>query len=265
MAYLGSAYHGIAAQPGVATVGGELSGALATVLRQPTAPVLVVSGRTDAGVHGHGQVCHVDVVSPSDLDLDKVLRSLQRMLGPSIVVRSIDVAPDGFDARFGALWRRYRYSILNRLEPDPFLAATTWHVPEHLDLALLRLASDPLLGEHDFSSFCKAAADGATNVRTVLEAGWTRLDDGLLRFEITATAFCQQMVRSITGMLVEVGRGRRTAGDVRSVLAARDRAGSAPVAPPHGLCLWDVGYPEHRLSGEAEHLRDGVTGHPGGG
>lgn len=244
VAYDGGQFHGVAPQPGVATVGDALASALGTVLRQSHPPVLVMAGRTDAGVHAHAQVCHVDIGPPPMLDLDKVLRSLRSMLAPAIVVRSIEIAPDLFDARYAAMWRRYRYTLLNRAEPDPFLAATTWHVPEPLDLALLRMACDPLIGEHDFSSFCKAAEMGRTNTRTVLAAGWQPLPDGLLRFEITATAFCRQMVRSITGLLVDIGKGASTPADVRTVLMSQDRTGAPPVAPAHGLCLWEVGYQE---------------------
>lgn len=253
IAYHGGAFHGIAPQPGVVTVGGKLVDALATVLRLEHAPALVMSGRTDAGVHAFGQQCHVDVVAPSSLaapgGLDRVHRSLRKLLGPSIVVRRLEVAPAGYDARFSALWRRYRYTILNQREPDPFLADTTWHVPEPLEIDLLRLGCDPFIGRHDFSSFCRAAEPGATNVRDVLSAHWStaRLsaeDPELLCFEIVGTAFCQQMVRSITGMMVAIGRGRRHAGEVAGVLRAVDRAQAAPIAPPHGLCLREVGYPD---------------------
>jgi tRNA pseudouridine38-40 synthase len=112
----------------------------------------------------------------------------------------------------------------------------------------MRLASDPLLGEHDFSSFCRRPKVGpdqeaATLVRRVLSAEWSDEGDGILRFEITANAFCHQMVRSIVGTLVEVGLGRRSAGSVLATIRARDRATAGQLAPPHGLCLWEVGYP----------------------
>jgi tRNA pseudouridine38-40 synthase len=118
----------------------------------------------------------------------------------------------------------------------------------------MRLGCDPLIGEHDFSSFCRrpkrSPADLAAGrtppvmVRRVLVARWVELDDGVVRFEIRATAFCHQMVRSIVGTLVDVGLGRRRAGELRGVLLAKDRSRTGPVAPPHGLCLWEVGYPD---------------------
>ena len=244
MAYDGQPFRGFAESADVVTVAGTLRAALERTLRQPLE--LTGAGRTDAGVHAWGQVVTFD----ADLDghdLSAAQRSVNHQCGPSIVVRSIEVAEPGMDARFSARWRRYRYTILNRDVPDPFLARTAWHVEQPLDLELLRLGADPLIGEHDFASFCrrpKVAADQApaTLVRRVLEAGWSEEGDGVLRFEIRANAFCHQMVRSITGLLVDVGRGHRTAGEVLGVLRAKDRSRAGQLAPAHGLCLWEVGY-----------------------
>src|SRR5262249_50047236 len=143
----------------------------------------------------------------------------------------------------------YRYTVLNRPVPDPFLARTSWHVAEPLDLAALRLGADPLVGEHDFTSFCRAprvpeGAPPATLVRRVTEVGWESHREGVLRFEIRATAFCHRVGRSIVGLLVDGGGGGRGAGDVLGVLRARDRSGVGTIAPPYGLCLWEVGYPD---------------------
>jgi tRNA pseudouridine38-40 synthase len=246
VAYHGAAFHGLAPQPGQRTVVGEIASALATVLRLDSPPEMVMSGRTDAGVHAWGQVLHVDV--PVGSDPTRVERSLRKMLAPEIVVRSVEAVDTAFDARFSATFRRYRYTILNDPLPDPWLADNAWHVREPLDLDLMRLGIDPFVGEHDFSSFCGAVQDPArqTNNRRVLSGSVTRQghDPRLVVFEIVGTAFCRQMVRSITGFLVDIGRGKRTPGEVRSVLGARDRAAAGTVAPPHGLCLWEVGYPE---------------------
>jgi tRNA pseudouridine38-40 synthase len=157
------------------------------------------------------------------------------------------------NARFSAQWRQYRYHVLTTSDANPFLAATTWHVPGPLDLAAMTMACDPLIGEHDFTSLCrkpvvKPGRLVPTMRRRVLSAAWSTVEggphevDGLLRFEIRATAFCHQMVRSIVGLHVDIGRGRRHAGEVMGVLRARDRAAGSPVAPPQGLCLWEVGY-----------------------
>jgi tRNA pseudouridine38-40 synthase len=248
VAYDGSGFHGFALNRDVSTVAGALGEALARVVGRDV--VLTAAGRTDAGVHAWGQVVSFD--APADgLDLVRLRRSVNALCGPAIVVRAAEVAAPGFDARFDALWRRYRYTVLNRDLPDPFLARTTWQVEPHLDLRVLRMACDPLLGEHDFSSFCRRPkvsdeAEPATLVRRVLSARWDQVGepaDGLLQFEITANAFCHQMVRSIVGTLVEVGMGRRSAGTVLGTIRAKDRATAGQMAPPHGLCLWEVGYP----------------------
>jgi len=244
VAYDGSRFHGFAENAGVATVGGTLRGHLETVLRAPVE--LTCAGRTDTGVHAWGQVVSFDAPAEG-LDLVALQRSLNGLGAPAIVVRSAEAVPADFDARFSAVWRRYRYTLLNTEAPDPFLAATTWHVPRPLDRHLLALASDPLIGEHDFSSFCRRPRPGPgqpepTLVRRVREAGWDDLGDGRLRFEIRANAFCHQMVRSIVGLLVDVGLGRRKPGEVLGVLRARDRSLASQPAPPHGLCLWEVGY-----------------------
>ena len=242
IAYDGSGFHGFAANRGVHTVGGQLAEALERVLRHPV--TLKVAGRTDAGVHAWGQVVSSDV--RSDVDLVAVQRHLNAMLGPAIAVRSMSVAPPGFDARHWAVARRYRYTVLNRPVPDPFLAATTWHVPDPLDLAALRLACDPVIGEHDFSSFCRLPRriPDASLVRRVHDARWHDLGDGLLRFDIDASSFCQQMVRALVGTMVPMGAGRRRAGEMASILRARTRAVANRVAPARGLCLWEVVYPE---------------------
>jgi tRNA pseudouridine38-40 synthase len=243
VAYDGTGFSGIAPQPGVRTVGGVLGAALERVLRHDVQ--LTVAGRTDAGVHAWGQVVSFDARADG-LDLLALQRSLNKVCGPAITVRSIDVVAEGFDARHSARSRRYRYTVLNTPVPNPFHAATAWHVVEPLDLRALRLGCDPLIGEHDFSSFCRKprVPDGVefSMVRKVLDARWLDLGEGLLRFDVEATAFCQQMVRAMVGMLVDVGLGRRTAADVRAAVVGQDRALAGRLAPPHGLCLWEVAY-----------------------
>lgn len=248
VAYDGSGFHGFAPNPGVETVGGTLAAAIERVLRAPVQ--LTCAGRTDTGVHAWGQVVSFD--APADRFDPLVLqRSVNRLCGPRIVAREVARAPDDFDARRSAVSRTYRYTVLNRPVPDPFLAHVSWHVDEPLDLDLLRLGSDPFVGEHDFSAFCRRPRhrDGspASLVRRVLRAGWDDLGDGVLRFEIQANAFCHQMIRSIVGTLVDVGAGRRRPGEVLGILASRDRARASQLAPPQGLCLWAVEYPEEAL------------------
>jgi tRNA pseudouridine38-40 synthase len=239
VAYHGAGFRGMAAQPGQRTVAGVLGEAIEKVTQQPVE--LTVAGRTDAGVHAWGQVVAFDVPMATEVDASALTHRLNRLLAPEIVVRAASLAPQGFDPRRSATGRRYRYTVLARPLPDPWLADTAWWVPAPLDLRTMRAAADPLLGEHDFSSFCRKQGD-ASLVRQVREAEWLDLGDGLLRFEIEASSFCQQMVRSVVGTLVEAGLGKRTAADVALALRTRDRSKAGQVAPPHGLCLWEVTY-----------------------
>lgn len=238
VAYLGAGFRGFALQPGQRTVAGVLVAALERHLRHTVE--IVCAGRTDAGVHAWGQVVTLDVRAGADLRA--LVRSLNRALHGEVVVRAAAWAEPGFDARHSATSRRYRYSVLNRPVADPFRAQVTWHVERPLDLATMRLACDPLFGEHDFASFCRRPAPEASLVRRVGDARWVDEGDGVLRFEIEASSFCHQMVRSVVGMMVEVGKGKKRAGEVAGIIGARDRSAAGGMAPPQGLCLWQVGY-----------------------
>ncbi|MGH9126916.1 MAG: tRNA pseudouridine(38-40) synthase TruA [Acidimicrobiales bacterium] len=238
VAYLGSGFHGFAIQPRVPTVGGALAAALERNLRHTNE--LTCAGRTDAGVHAWGQVVSLDV--RAGVDPVALQRALNKSLRPAVVVRSIAVADPAFDARRSATGRTYRYTVLNRPIADPFVAATAWQVAAPLDLGSLRLACDPLYGEHDFASFCRRPPEGASTVRRVRRAEWSDLGDGRLRFEIEASSFCQQMVRSVVGTMVDMGLGKRRSGEMAFILRQRDRALAGQPAPPHGLCLWEVAY-----------------------
>src|SRR3954451_14110576 len=239
VAYDGRGFHGFAAQAGQKTVGGTLATAIRKVLGYPVE--LTCAGRTDKGVHAWGQVVSFDA-EEFGLDLQALQRSLNRMLGPAIVVREAEKAPSTFDARRSAVARRYRYTVLNRDVPDPFLARTSWHVRTPLDCRALTLAYDPVIGEHDFSSFCRLPEPDASLIRKVHDARWVDLGEGLLRFDVEAGAFCHQMVRSLVGTMVDIGRGRKKAGDMVAIIRAEDRAAASQPAPPHGLCLWEVVY-----------------------
>ena len=241
IAYDGTEFHGFASQRVVRTVEGVLTDALEKVLAQPGASLeLVCAGRTDKGVHARGQV--VSVEAPPGTDPEAVHHAVNRMIGPEVVVRRVEPAGDDFDARRSARWRRYRYTIVNGTEPDPFLARFAWWVPDPLDLRMLRLAADPFVGDHDFAAFCRRGPEGSTTRRRVFDARWHQGDGDVLHFEIRAKAFCWQMVRSIVGTLVEAGTGKRRPGEVLGILRSGDRARAGQLAPPHGLCLWDVGY-----------------------
>lgn len=249
VAYDGTEFHGFAEQVNARTVMGDLRVAIEKIARGPVD--MVGAGRTDTGVHGWGQVISLDL--PDGIDLRDVQRRVNRMCGPAIGLRDGQWCSDpNFHARFSATERRYRYHVLNTPEPIPFLKNTVWHVQDPLQVWAMQLACDPLIGEHDFTSFCRKPKGlepeaEPSMTRYVYSADWSEVRDEvsgatLLRFEIAANAFCHQMVRSIVGTLVEVGRGGLTAGDIRSVLAAKDRQYAGKVAPPQGLVLWEVTY-----------------------
>jgi len=244
VAYDGTDFHGFAGQPDVRTVESTLVDALEKVLRSPRELLsLSCAGRTDAGVHAWGQV--VSVQLPVEIEPDRLRHSLNRIVAPEIVVRRCARVGPEFDARRTATWRRYRYTVVNRPEPDPFLARYAWWVPQPLNLAQLRLAADPFVGEHDFASFCRKGPSGSTTVRRVLESRWLDdgdVDDGVLTFDIRGTAFCWQMVRSIVGTMIDAATGKLRPGDILGVLRAGDRQAAGQIAPPHGLTLWSVGY-----------------------
>ena len=279
VAYDGSGFHGFAVQRDQRTVAGVLTEALGRVVRSPVA--LTCAGRTDSGVHALSQVVHFDVPARLSADLDPaaVVSSCNSQLAPAVVVREAGVAPPGFDARHSATARRYRYLVVNAPVADPLLAGLAWHVADPLDLRSLSAASDALLGEHDFRAFCRRVPGTPADApipRRVTAASWTALSraagtgtdpthrpaapvagstaalapavGSLLAFEIEANAFCHQMVRSLVGTLVDVGRGRKRPSDILWILRSADRQQAAQPAPPWGLTLMEVAYGGERLA-----------------
>ena len=247
VAYNGAAFHGFALTPGTVTVAQTLNDTIEQVTGSPVA--VLGAGRTDAGVHAWGQVVHVDLADATDLD--RLVFSVNSLLDPDIVIRKCEWVTQEFDARHSALWREYRYTVLNAPVNNPFLAATSWHIRRPLSVPLMQLATDSIIGLHDFSSFCRQPqqsgvnrnAEGPSMMRRVHVAQWHNAGNGILTFDIRANAFCHQMVRSIVGTLVDVGLGRRKAGEMSGVLRAMSRLNTPHIAPPQGLCLMDVGYP----------------------
>jgi tRNA pseudouridine38-40 synthase len=248
LSYDGSDFHGWAAQPGLRTVESELGAALSTVLRLSSVS-LVCAGRTDTGVHARGQVVHVDVdeavlesargrgAGPATVVLARRLNSL---LPPDLRVRRLVAAPDGFDARYSPLWRRYAYRICDGVA-DPLSRDQVLAWPRPLDVDAMNQASTTLVGLHDFAAFCKRR-EGATTVRTLLDLAWQR-DGDLLTGAVRADAFCHHMVRSLVGCLVAIGEGRHPVEWAAEILAAGVRDAGVPVVPPHGLTLEEVAYP----------------------
>jgi tRNA pseudouridine38-40 synthase len=247
LSYDGSGFSGWAAQPGRRTVEGVVAAALGEMLRLPGMPKLTVAGRTDAGVHARGQVAHADV--PADGWAAAAGRGtapaarLNQLLPDDVRARAAGPAPDGFDARFSALWRRYSYRVCD----DPAAAdpvrrhETLWYF-RRLDVPAMNEAAQACLGEHDFAAFCRRRP-GATTVRALRRLEWRRDGDGILVATVVADAFCHSMVRSLVGALIAVGEGRRPPGWPAALLAAAVRDPAVRVMAPHGLCLEEVGYP----------------------
>ena len=243
MAYDGTDFSGWAAQPGRRTVAGTLAVELIRVFGAVEG--LTVAGRTDAGVHATGQVCHVDLPAEAWHDRGGTLvRRLAGLLPPDLRVTSATVAPDGFDARFSALSRCYEYRVTDALYgADPLRSRYMLAWPRPLDLPSLAVASKGLLGEHDFAAYCRRK-EKATTIRAISELSWRRDPDEVLVATVRADAFCQAMVRSLIGALLSVGEGRRPVPWPAGLLARTERANEVVVVPPHGLTLVAVEYPD---------------------
>jgi tRNA pseudouridine38-40 synthase len=256
VAYDGTDFSGWAIQPGRRTVAGVLLEATARLFG--TVSGLTVAGRTDAGVHATGQVCHADVPATTWPPLaGTVPRRLAGMLPADVRVRAARAEPDTFDARFSALWRRYEYRVTDApYGPDPLRRHDTlgWHRP--LDLDALNAAAAGLLGHHDFAAFCRRR-ENATTVRAISRLDWRRRPDGALVATVQADAFCQAMVRSLVGAMLVVGDGRRPASWPAELLGRRERASEVGVAPAHGLTLVEVAYPDNPVeyARQAERTR----------
>ena len=237
--YDGSDYVGWQRQGKGVSVQGLIEQALAAIDGAPV--TLHGAGRTDAGVHARGQVA--SFVADHDVDLERLQQSINGMLAPEVVAEDVRRAPEGFDARFSATARVYRYRMDTGLWPDPFEARFVWHRPGELSVRSMRAAAGPLLGDHDFASFCRRPQSGGT-VRRLERFSIARAGD---RIEISAraNAFVHQMVRTLVGTLVSVGDGRIEPVAVQEILLARDRGRAAQMAPAHGLTLERVVYGRH--------------------
>jgi tRNA pseudouridine38-40 synthase len=245
ISYDGSDFSGWAVQPDRRTVAGVLVASLTQLFGPDRVSGLTVAGRTDAGVHATGQVCHLDLPAA---DWQRwgptMVRRLAGLLPPDVRVRTVREVPPTFDARFSALFRTYEYRVAD--DPwgaDPLLRNQTLAWPRELDLERLNLASAGFLGEHDFAAYAKRK-EHATTVRMVTRLDWRRQADRVLVATVSADAFCQSMVRSLVGGILPAGDGRRPVEWPASLLSRSVRADEVVVAPARGLTLVEVGYPE---------------------
>ena len=238
LAYDGTDFYGWGKQPDRRTVQGEIEKALSTISR--SAIDTVVAGRTDAGVHATGQVIHVDV--PETINLDEIAYKLNRILDEDVRIMNVQIAPEGFNARFSALRRTYTYKILDRNLPIPPINRhdiASWYRP--LDPDLMNTASELVLGHHDFAAFCKFK-EGGTTIRTLEKFEWERQGD-LLVSTIIADAFCYSMVRNLVGAVVCVADGRKDPTWMEELLTNKERVSDSLVFPARGLTLSSVEYP----------------------
>lgn len=247
ISYDGTEFSGWAVQNGMRTVQGDLEYWIAQGLRLSEPVSLTAAGRTDAGVHARGQVAHLDLEASTLQDPEYLRYKLSRVLDADVLVRSITPAPDGFDARFSAIWRRYSYRLNDTFKPtDPLLRHQVAKSRFAVDLDTMNVAGQTLLGLRDFSAFCRRR-EGATTIRTLLELSGQRVTSGplagTLEFRVRADAFCHSMVRALIGALVAVGSGRHSLEWLADMTAAGLRHSNVEVMPAQGLTLEEVRYP----------------------
>ncbi|MEV7131400.1 tRNA pseudouridine synthase A [Arthrobacter sp. NPDC093128] len=270
LAYDGGPFSGWAVQPGLRTVQGVLEEALALLVRRKVR--VTVAGRTDAGVHARGQVVHLDLSDVEWLglnrgvELDPAVALLRRLRGAlsrglgdltgAVEVHRVTVAPEGFDARFSALWRRYSYRIADGpMLWDPLgRYSTLWH-REELDVSLLNEGASKLLGLQNFRSYCKPR-EGSTTIRELQRFEFARGTDGVIVATVQADAFCHNMVRALVGSALSVGSGDEAPGWLYERLLEQKRDAKSVLAAPHPLVLEEVAYPsDGELLARAELTR----------
>ena len=234
--YDGTAYHGWQIQPHSVTVQEELQKALSTLMRKPME--VMGAGRTDTGVHARKMIAHFD--HDEVLDCPQLVYKLNKLLPRDIAVQHVEPVADDMHARFSAKSRTYHYYV--HLDKNPFLRSYSWQVYGNPDFELMNRAARVLMEYKDFTSFSKVNTDTKTNDCTITEAHWDKIGEGRWRFTITANRFLRNMVRAIVGTLMEVGRGRMTIEQLRSVIEAKDRCRAGDSVPGNALFLVEVLY-----------------------
>jgi tRNA pseudouridine38-40 synthase len=238
--YDGTRFCGFQWQPAVRTVAGELEAALLRLLGE--AVKVAAAGRTDTGVHASGQV--VSLRTSRSFPFERLALALNAALPQDIAVREAAVVADSFSARFSARERRYVYAILNRPQRSALFAQRAYHVYRPLDVEAMRTAAAPLLGTHDFRSFCATLPESGVTVRTVTELRIEPRGE-FLCVHISADGFLHRMVRTIVGTLIECGTGRREPASMAAILQSRDRTTAGLTAPAQGLYLAGVRYDDY--------------------
>lgn len=243
--YDGGPFSGWQRQADVPSVQGAIEGALAKL--EPGDHTIAAAGRTDAGVHGLGQVAHCDLTK--DWDPFRLSEALNYHLKPApVAVVACARVTDDWHARFSAIERRYLFRLVVRRAPLVLEAGKVWQVSQRLDGSAMQAGADRLLGKHDFTTFRSSICQANSPLRTLdeLRVDQVTRPDGApeFRFHVRARSFLHNQVRSFVGTLERVGAGAWSPDDVTTALEARDRAACGPVSPPHGLYLAGVGYPD---------------------
>jgi tRNA pseudouridine38-40 synthase len=248
--YLGTKWSGWQLQPNAPTIQGELERALKIFTRRDVR--VSAAGRTDAGVHASGQV--ISFVVDDDADLSRMRRSLNALTDPSLCIVDLVPAHPQFDPRRDAISRTYEYTIVNVRPPGPFLADRSWHVHMPLELDLLQRLAASIAGEHDFAAFRASDCASSSSRRHVRESFW-RQDGAILTYRVTANAFLKQMVRTLVGSMVDVAFGRLEERRFAGLLDGGSREMAGETAPPQGLTLVHVEYPDEAAAAGWESQR----------
>lgn len=238
VAYDGTQFAGYQVQPNKRTVQWELEKTLSSMHKGEEIKVFA-SGRTDAGVHAMGQVIHFDSIL--NLPEDRWLKALNAMLPADIAILGVEETEEVFHARFNSVRKEYRYKLSLSKTRDPFSRNYAWHYPYNLDISLMRQAAEQLIGTHDFTSFCSAKTEVKDKIRTVEEISFI-LENDQLTIRFIGNGFLYNMVRIMTGTLIEIGSGKRKLDEIESILNAKDRTKAGKTAPGQGLYLWKVDY-----------------------
>jgi len=241
ISYDGKDFSGWGMQPDRRTVQGELENAISTFLRVDRV-VVQCAGRTDAGVHATAQVIHFDISEKDAMDMKDLAYRINAILPEDISIQELEVTTADFDARFAALSRRYEYLIYQG-QRNPLLRDRAHRSYLPLDVQAMNDASQSLIGLHDFSAFCKKR-EGATTIRTLMKFDWTETNDGLIKVELEADAFCYSMVRGLIGAVLAIGEGKFDKAWLENYLDGKEREAHVFAAPALGLTLVDVKYPD---------------------
>lgn len=243
LAYNGSRFHGWQSQPNASSVQQTVEEALSTIFRRRVP--ITGAGRTDTGVHARTMFAHFDL----DSDIagkDRILISLNRLLGKDIAVYDIINVKEDAHARFNATSREYRYFISSRT--SPFLYPFCWHCPSEPDYGKMNEAASILKEISDFTSFAKLHSDSLTNICKVSKAEWSAesiAGEEVHVFTIRADRFLRNMVRAVVGTLIDIGRGKTTLSDFKRIIEEKNRCAAGTSMPAHALFLWDVTYPDN--------------------